>query len=51
MIAVYSVHMDLFHVHPYRKIRNVVKLKYDFATALIIQRGEKQKEVILNEEK
>jgi hypothetical protein len=39
--------MDLFHVHPYRKIRNVVKLKYDFATALlIIQRGEKQKEAI-----
>ncbi len=40
------VPMALFHAHPYRKIRNVVKLKEDFATALIIQRGKKQKEVI-----
>jgi len=47
VIAVYFVHTVLFHVHPYKKIRNVVKLKEDSATALlIIQRGEKQKEVI-----
>ncbi len=48
----YFVHTVPFHVHPYRKIRNVVKLKYDFAIALLmIQRGKKQKEVIENDEK